>query len=32
VREWLVGAGDRHGHLRGLRGWANHVYSTFVDA
>jgi asparagine synthase (glutamine-hydrolysing) len=32
VREWLVGAGDRHGHLRGLRGWANHVYGTFAEA
>jgi asparagine synthase (glutamine-hydrolysing) len=32
VREWLVGAGDRHGHLRGLRGWAQHVYSTFTQS
>jgi asparagine synthase (glutamine-hydrolysing) len=32
VREWLVGADDRHGHLRGLRGWANHVYGTFAEA
>jgi len=32
VREWLVGADDGHAHLRGLRGWAQHVYRAFAEA
>jgi len=32
VREWLMGADDGHAHLRGLRGWAQHVYRTFAEA
>jgi asparagine synthase (glutamine-hydrolysing) len=32
VREWLMGADDGHAHLRGLRGWAQHVYRAFAEA
>jgi asparagine synthase (glutamine-hydrolysing) len=32
VREWLMGADDGHAHLRGLRGWAQHVYRAFTGA
>ena len=31
VREWLMGADDGHAHLRGLRGWAQHVYRAFAE-